>query len=81
MKIILGLKPTRQQMHALQRCKLPESESLLELLRARLEETKTALIYAEDPARIHRLQGRAEVFTDFLAAVEGSSETLDRLRI
>jgi hypothetical protein len=80
MKIFVGLKPTRQQMQAFQRCKLPESEKLLEVFRERLEETKTALIYADDPVRISRLQGRAETLADFLETVEKASEILERLK-
>lgn len=80
MKIFVGLKPTRQQMQAFNRCKLPESEKLLEIFRERLEETKTALIYADDPVRISRLQGRAETLADFLETVEKSSEVLERLK-
>jgi hypothetical protein len=63
----------------LYRCKLPEHEALLALFRSKLEETKNSLVQAEDPVRIHRLQGRAEVLTDFLEAVEKSREILDRL--
>lgn len=66
-------------MQALYRCKHPESEALLSLFRNKLEETKNSLVLAEDPVRIHRLQGRAEVLTDFLEAVEKSREILDRL--
>jgi hypothetical protein len=80
MKIFVGLKPTRQQMQAFQRCKLPESEKLLEVFRERLEEMKTALIYADDPVRISRLQGRAETLADFLETVEKASEILERLK-
>lgn len=80
MKIFVGQKPDRQQIQALMRCKLPDSESLLSLFRVRLEETKTALIAADDPVRIHRLQGRAEALADFLEAVEKSSEVFDRIK-
>jgi hypothetical protein len=67
-------------MQAFLRCKQPESEKLLEVFKERLEETKTALIYADDPVRISRLQGRAEVLADFLETVEKSSEILERLK-
>ena len=80
MKIFVGQKPDKQHMLALYRCKLPENETLLALFRKRLEETKNSVIYAEDPARIHRLQGRAEVMADFLEAIEESSEVLERLK-
>lgn len=67
-------------MQALQRCKLDENGALLDLFRRSLEETKTSLISADDPIRIHRLQGRAEVLTDFLEAVERSHEIFDRVK-
>ena len=80
MKIFIGQKPDRQHMQALQRCKLDENGALLDLFRRSLEETKTSLISADDPIRIHRLQGRAEVLTDFLEAVERSHEIFDRVK-
>jgi hypothetical protein len=79
MKIFVGQKPDRKHIQALFRCKLPENEALLELFKTKLDEVKTSLVLAEDPVRIHRLQGRAEVLTDFLEAVEKSREVLDRL--
>ena len=80
MKIFVGQKPDRQQIQALMRCKQPDSEALLALFAAKLEETKTSLIAADDPVRIHRLQGRAEVLSDFLEAVEKSQEVFDRIK-
>lgn len=79
MSIFIGPKPVRQQMQALLRCKLPEQEALMDLFRAKLEETKAALLEAEEPVRIYRLQGRAKVLQDFLEAVEKSPEVLDRI--
>jgi hypothetical protein len=79
MKIFVGQKPDRKHIQALYRCKHPESEALLDLFRSKLEEVKTSLVLAEDPVRIHRLQGRAEVLIDFLESVEKSNEILDRL--
>jgi hypothetical protein len=79
MKIFVSNKPDRQHMQALVRCKQPENEQLLSLFRARLEEAKAALVIADDPVRIHRLQGRAETLLDFLEAVEKSSEILERV--
>lgn len=79
MKSIIGDKPTKQQIQALMRCKLPENAILLELLTLRLEETKKSLIKAEDMLRVHRLQGRAEILQDFLEAVEKSSEIMGRI--
>lgn len=79
MKIFIGQKPDRQQVQALHRCKL-ENSALLELFRKKLEETKESLILADDLVRIHRLQGRAEVLSDFLEAVEKSPEIFDRVK-
>jgi len=80
MKIFIGQKPDPQHMQALVRCKLGENGALMDLFRKRLEETKDSLIVADDPVRIHRLQGRAEVLADFLEAVEKSSEIFDRVK-
>jgi len=79
MKIFVGQKPDRKHMQALNRCKHPEQEALLDLFKTRLDEVKAALVQAEDPVRIHRLQGRAEVLIDFLESVEKSQEVLARL--
>lgn len=80
MKIFVGQKPDRKHIQALYRCKHPESEALLELFKTKLEETKVSLMVAEEPARIYRLQGRAEILADFLEAVEKSNEILDRIK-
>lgn len=80
MKIFIGQKPDRQHMQALNRCRLDENGALLDLFRKKLEETKQSLIIADDLVRIHRLQGRAEVLSDFLEAVEKSSEIFDRVK-
>jgi hypothetical protein len=80
MKIFIGQKPDRQHMFALQRCKLDENGALLDLFRKKLEQTKDALVLAEDSVLIHRLQGRAEVLADFLESVEKSSGILDRVK-
>lgn len=66
-------------MQAIYRCKLSENEALVDLFRIRLEEVKTSLVAADDPVRIHRLQGRAEALSDFLEAIERSPEILARL--
>lgn len=79
MKIFVGQKPDRQHMQALIRCRLPENETLLALFRTKLEETKNSLMVAEEPHRIHRLQGQAQALSDFLEAVEKSSEVFDRI--
>jgi hypothetical protein len=80
MKLFIGQKPDRQHMQALIRCKLPENEALLALFRSKLEETKTSLMQVEDQHRLYRLQGQAQVLSDFLEAVEKSSEVFDRIK-
>jgi len=53
---------------------------LISLFTAKLEETKTSLMSADDMARVHRLQGRAEVLNDFLEAIKESPSVLERLK-
>lgn len=79
MSIFIGHKPNRQHIQALRRCKQPDSETLLDLFRVVLEETKVSLIAAEDPVRIYRLQGRAEVLSEFLDSVAKSDEIMERV--
>ncbi len=50
------------------------------LFKTKLEETRNSLMVAEEPHRVYRLQGQAQVLTDFLEAVEKSSEVLDRIK-
>jgi hypothetical protein len=80
MNIFVGPKPDRQQIQALNRCKLPENEALVRLLQVKLEETKNSLMLAEELVKLYRLQGRAEALADFLEAVEKSSEILERVK-
>lgn len=80
MSIFLGNRSERKHVQALNKCRMPENEALLSLFKLKLEETKSALVEAEDSVRIHRLQGRAEILRDFLEAVEQSSSVLERLK-
>jgi hypothetical protein len=76
MAIFIGHKPNRQHMQALSRCKQPENEALIELFEKVLEDTKMSLVVADEPTRIHRLQGRAELILDFLDSIKKSGEIL-----
>jgi len=38
------------------------------------------LMQAEEPHRLYRLQGQAQALSDFLEAVEKSSEVFDRIK-
>jgi predicted acetyltransferase len=76
MAIFVGHKADRRHIQALARCKQPENEALIELFEKVLEDTKMSLVVADDPARIHRLQGRAELLIDFIDSVEKSSGLL-----
>jgi len=80
MNIILGTKPTRQELMALTRLRQPEHGAVLELVRARLADIKDSLVTAADPDHIRRLQGHARVMQDFLEAVETAPEVLERLK-
>lgn len=67
-------------MQALSRCKLPENEALMDLMKHTLYEIKSRLVEAEQPSRISQLQGQAKLILDFLDAVEKSQEILARLK-
>jgi hypothetical protein len=78
MNLFLSSRPDRQHVAALLKCR--GSEDLLEVFRAKLDETKAALVVADDMVKLHRLQGRAEVLQDFLEAVKEAPSILERLR-
>jgi len=78
MNLFLSSRPDRQHVAALLKCR--GSEDLLGIFKAKLEETKAALIVADDTVKIHRLQGRAEVLQDFLEAVKEAPSIMERLR-
>lgn len=80
MKIFIGQKPDRQHMQALIRCKLQENEPLLALFKTKLEEIKISLVVVEEQHRLYRLQGQAQALSDFLEAVEKSSEVFERIK-
>jgi hypothetical protein len=80
MNVFLGSKPDRKHLVVLNKCRMPEMADLISLFTAKLEETKTSLMSADDMARVHRLQGRAEVLNDFLEAIEQSPSVLERLK-
>jgi hypothetical protein len=80
MNMILGTKPSRQELMALMRFRLPENAALVELLRTRLEAQKSSLIVADNPDHLRRLQGSARVLQDFLEAIDQSPEILERLK-
>lgn len=81
MNIFLGSKPNKQHIKALHDLKLQGTESpLVAMMIEALTQARDALMVADDPVRIHRLQGQANALQDFLEAVEKSSEVLERLR-
>ena len=78
MNLFLSSRPDRQHITALLKC--PGSEDLLAVFRAKLDETKAALVVADDMVKLHRLQGRAEALQDFLEAVKEAPSILEPLR-
>ena len=78
MNIFIGYKPNRHHLQALSECRTGHSH-LQALFASALEDTKKALVRAEDSVNIHRLQGTAKALQDFLDAVETSSEVLARV--
>jgi len=55
---------------ALARLREPGYEKLVEIFQLQLDEVKAQLVTADETARIHRLQGRAQAFDDLLQAVQ-----------
>lgn len=64
---------------SLVRMNAPEMRPLLEFFNSLLEDTKEALI-AADAEKVVRLQGRAGVLKEFLAAVDHAPVALEKLR-
>jgi hypothetical protein len=48
----------------------PGGDTLLKLFDQLASEAKTALVQADEMARIHRLQGRVQAFEELLRAVD-----------
>jgi len=80
MNLFLENRPDRKYVQALNKCRLPENEGLIQLFKHKLDETKASLVTADEEHLIRRLQGRARVLQDFLEAVEESSSILERLK-
>lgn len=80
MSIFLSGQTDHQQVVALNRCRVSEMKPLIELFTKLHEETTQALVKADEPSRIYRLQGRAEVLKDFLEAVDKAPSVLERTR-
>jgi|TARA_R110000823_G_scaffold231493_1_gene358172 hypothetical protein len=68
----------RQQIQALLRLKEDGNSALVPLLEELVEAAKARLVIATDMVNIHRLQGRAEAFEDFLRAIEESPKVTNR---
>lgn len=69
---------TPQQLTALAHCRGGEMAHLVELIQHELLNTQGALMKADEPAQLYRLQGKANVLKDLVDAVETSSERLAR---
>jgi len=77
MSNFLGPKPDPQHIQALVNCKL-HNPVLVTLLQAKLDEVKTLLISADED-RVHRLQGKAQMLSDLLEALEIAPTILNRV--
>lgn len=75
MNLFMPHDQDRQSLQALHNCRM--QEKLIEMFRRALSDTKDALVKADDPSHVYRLQGRAKALEDFLAAVEKSGEVLE----
>jgi hypothetical protein len=63
-----------QEVAALNRLREPGVNKVITILQGELEGAKQKLVYANETALIHRLQGRAEAFEDLLKAIEESQK-------
>jgi len=63
-----------QEITALNRLREPGLDKIVTILQGELEGTKQKLIYANEMAQVHRLQGRAEASADLLKAIEESQK-------
>jgi hypothetical protein len=57
---------------------MDDMKPLVELMEATLSDVKESLTQADEPIRVHRLQGKAIVLKDFLELVEKASQILAR---
>jgi hypothetical protein len=67
-----------QEIRALARMLEPGNDKVLKIIGSLLDETKAALVSADETARIHRLQGRAQALQGFLDAVEAARKVESR---
>lgn len=63
-----------QHLQALARCGSPEMAPLRDLLTTLLGQTKDALVKADHPMQIHRLQGMSTVLQDLLLAITNAGK-------
>jgi len=78
MNLFLGSRLEKLHIQAILNCRqIPGLELLFQKL---LDETKTALITADDTDVVRRLQGRAKVLDDFLEAMKDAPSVLERLQ-
>jgi hypothetical protein len=80
MNLFLPSNSERKDLEALNKCNLPELANLVKLFEKLEMDTLRAVAKADESARIYRLQGRAEVLTDFLEAVKEAASVLERTR-
>jgi flagellar hook-basal body complex protein FliE len=69
----------RAVVQAMAHLRDPALVPLVKFINNLLEETKDALVHAEE-GRFARLQGRAGVLEDFVLAVQKAPETLAKMR-
>lgn len=80
MNLFLSNQTERKEVEALHKCTLHELSGLITLFKKLETENLHSLAKADESARIYRLQGRVEVLTDFLEAVEKAASVLERTR-
>lgn len=71
--------PTKQQLAAVLRCRSDDMRPMVQMFETTLDRTMKSLVLATDPVLIHRLQGKAQVFKEFLELLNEADRIMARL--
>ena len=75
---MLITKPSRQQLEALNRCRGTDFAGVMGLFHDIQTQTLAAMVKADQPMTLYRLQGRAMFIEEFLKGVDSAPEMLRR---
>lgn len=81
MNIFIGTKPNPQHIQTLMDCKRTDTGmKLIGILKEAVASYKDSLVAADEPVRIHRLQGSVKCLEELIDAIEISGDVMERLR-